>query len=140
MSDENGARAAVPARSQPPRNAYRGRPENQRNPNAPNAWGAPARQPTDRPRPPSILDAPVKLPRATRRHDDSAVKLTETSPADSSLFASGMSVGETMPRQTFTPSTPEAIEISRQSYAQLITDDNSLSKVMLPEYLDYYIK
>lgn len=43
-----------------------------------------------------------------------------------------------MPRQVFSPSAPAAVEISRQTYAELITDDNSLSKVMLLEYLDYY--
>lgn len=48
-----------------------------------------------------------------------------------------MSVRETLPRQTFTPSCPAAIEISRQTYSELITDDNSLTKVILPEYLAY---
>lgn len=138
MSDEHGAQAAQAARPQAPRNGYQGRPENQRNPRAPNTWRGPPRQQTDRPRPPSVRDAPSVLPRATKRHDASSVKLTESSPADSSLFASGMSVRETVPRQVFTPSAPAAIEISRQSYAELITDDNSLSKIMLPEYLDYY--
>jgi len=97
MSDENRA---------PPRAAYQGRPENQRNPRAPNAWRGPARPPTDRPRPPSVRDAPSELPRATRKHDATSVKLTETSPAEHSLFASGMSIRETVPRQTFTPLCP----------------------------------
>lgn len=139
MSDETGAHTVPAARPHIPRAAYQGKPENQRNPRAPNAWRGPTRQPTDRPKPPSVRDAPSVLPSASRKHDASALKLTETSsPADGSLFASGMSVRETVPRQTSTPSAPAAIEISRQSYAELITDDNPLSKVMLPEYLDYY--
>lgn len=138
MSAEHGAIDAAAIRPRAPRAAYQGRPEKQKNPKAPNTWRGPSRPSTDKPKASSVRDAPSELPRATRKHDASSVKLTEASPADSSLFASGMSVRETVPRQTFTPSAPAAIEISRQSYAELITDDNSLSKVMLPEYLDYY--
>lgn len=138
MSDEHSAPAPDAARPRAPRAAYQGRPENQRNPRTPNAWRGPAKPATDRPKPPSVRDAPASLPHSSRKHDASAVKFSETSPADSSLFASGMSVRETVPRQVFSPSAPAAIEISCQTYAELITDDNSLSKVMLPEYLDYY--
>ncbi|KAG5869224.1 hypothetical protein JTB14_035660 [Gonioctena quinquepunctata] len=39
---------------------------------------------------------------------------------------------------TFTPSTPALIEITRQTYSEMITDDPQLSKTLLPEYFHYY--
>lgn len=38
----------------------------------------------------------------------------------------------------FTSSAPAAIEVSRMVYAQLLTYNPSLYKMLLPEYLDYY--
>lgn len=118
---------------------YRGNPANQKDPKAKNSWKQPqSRGKADRPPKPSPKTAPNELPPPTRRHDASHVKMSETNPIDSSLFASAMSVRETAPRQTFTPSTPAMIDITRQMYAELITDDRTLTKVLLPEYLDYY--
>lgn len=49
-----------------------------------------------------------------------------------------MSVREVAPRLTFSPSAPALIDISRQCYAELITDESNLTKTILPEYVDYY--
>lgn len=64
--------------------------------------------------------------------------MTEGHPSDSSVFANNMSVRENATRLEFSPSAPALIDIARQSYAELITDDYSLSKVLLPEYYAYY--
>ena len=45
---------------------------------------------------------------------------------------------ENVPRTTFNVSAPALIEITRQTYSELLTDDSNLSKVLLPEYIDYY--
>lgn len=117
---------------------YRGNPANQRDPKAQNAWKAPNRGKGPRVPKPDPRLAPANLPPPTRKHDTSHVKVTEGNPYDSSLFASNMSVRENVQRQEFSPSAPALIEIARQTYAELITDDTALSKVLLPEYLDYY--
>ncbi|KAJ8978102.1 hypothetical protein NQ317_018968 [Molorchus minor] len=78
------------------------------------------------------------LPKPTQLHGTSKVSMSTASPADSSIFSTGISVRENVARCTFAPSTPALIEISRQTYSELITDDPSLSKIVLPEYLDYY--
>lgn len=54
------------------------------------------------------------------------------------MFATGMSVREVAPQLTFSPSAPALIDISRQCYAELITDESNLSETILPEYVDYY--
>lgn len=87
---------------------------------------------------PSLRNAPGELLPPTRRHDASQVKVSETSPAVLSLFAKNICIREVVLRQTFTPSTPALIDISRQTYVELIRDDTSLTEVLLPEYLDYY--
>lgn len=121
------------------RNPYRGKPANQRNPHAENAWKGPSRQPKDD-QPPKLTprNASRTLPKPSQLHDASHVKLIESSPAEGSVFASGMSVREVAPRLTFSPSAPALIDISRQCYAELITDDSNLGKTLLPEYIDYY--
>lgn len=50
-----------------------------------------------------------------------------------------MSARELDPRCSFTPSLPAAIEISRMVYDQCTTDDTNFQKVLLPEYVDYYM-
>lgn len=138
MSD-HGDNQAQPAPAARPRNPYRGRPENQRNPRAENAWKGPPRAPQEhQPAKLTPRNAPKTLPKPTQLHDTSHVKLTEVSPADSSVFATGMSVREVAPRLTFSPSAPALIDISRQCCAELITDDANLTKTILPEYIDYY--
>ncbi|KAK7873281.1 hypothetical protein R5R35_011347 [Gryllus longicercus] len=117
---------------------YRGKPENQRDPRAKNAWKPKPEKSGPQRQKPSPLNAPPTLPPPTQRHDTSHEKVSTASPADSSVFAPGMSVRETVGRETFTPSAPALIDISRQTYSELVTDDSSLSKVILPEYLDYY--
>lgn len=114
---------------------YRGKPDKQRDPRAKNTW---------QPKPPApkakhpVQLAPAKLPPPTRKHDTSHVKPSTAHPADSAIFGSNLSTRETVGRETFTPGLPALIDISRQTYAELISDDSSLSKVLLPEYMDYY--
>lgn len=117
---------------------YRGDLRNQKDPRAVNAWQAPAQPKGPRFQKPFPLSAAAELPPPTKRHDASKALISESHPSETSLFASNMSVRETVPRQTFSPSTPALIDISCQIYTELITNDNSLSKVLLPEYLDYY--
>ncbi|CAI6374925.1 unnamed protein product [Macrosiphum euphorbiae] len=136
MSDQQQDRPARQERQAPAR-GYMGRPEKQRNAQAPNLWkGKPAQPP--RAEKLSPRNAPAQLPSPSRLHDISHVKVTEVSPAEGSVFASGISVREVSPRLEFTPSTPAIIDISRQTFAEMITDDSNLSKSLLPEYLDYY--
>lgn len=134
--DDAPARQAPAARL---RNPYRGRPENQRNPRAENIWKGPPRVPREQ-QPPKLTprNAPKALPKPTQLHDTSHVKLTEVCPTDGSVFATGMSVREVSPRLTFSPAAPALIDISRQCYAELITDEPNLTKTILPEYVDYY--
>lgn len=120
------------------RRVYRGNPANQKDSRAQNAWKAPTRGKGPRVPKPDPRSAPADLPPPTRKHDSSHVKVTEGHPSDSSLFASNMSVRENITRQEFSPSAPALIDIARQTYAELITDDNALSKILLPEYYDYY--
>lgn len=70
--------------------------------------------------------------------DSEGGTISSANPADASLFAIGLSIRETVPRQTFTPSAPACIEISNQMYTELVTDDTALAKQMLPEYVSYY--
>ncbi|KAG5872092.1 hypothetical protein JTB14_006438 [Gonioctena quinquepunctata] len=79
-----------------------------------------------------------RSPPPTQLHNTAKVQMSSGSPSDGSVFATGVLVRETVQRQTFSPSTPAEIDISRQTYAELITDDPQLAKVILPEYLDYY--
>ncbi|KAK9877284.1 hypothetical protein WA026_017676 [Henosepilachna vigintioctopunctata] len=115
---------------------YRGRKENQKNPHAKHEPinKEPKSQQQTRKQPPLVLNKPThKAP------NDAAHPLPKSSnPAEGSVFISEISVRETRSRQTFTPSTPAAIEISRQTFAELLTDDTQLSKAILPEYQDYY--
>ncbi|KAG5865245.1 hypothetical protein JTB14_038008 [Gonioctena quinquepunctata] len=64
--------------------------------------------------------------------------LTFGNPADGSVFVSEVSVRETVSRLTFTPSTPALIEISRKTYAEMLTDDPQLGKTLLHKYHDNY--
>ncbi|KAG5862732.1 hypothetical protein JTB14_035590 [Gonioctena quinquepunctata] len=56
------------------------------------------------------------------------VPLNIMEPADSSGFSAEVTVRETVARQTFSPSAPALIEISRQTYCELVTDDPQLVK------------
>lgn len=49
-----------------------------------------------------------------------------------------MNVREVNNKTTITPSAPAAIEVSRDSFKELIIDDPNLQKAMTPEYIDYY--
>ncbi|KAG5866617.1 hypothetical protein JTB14_035094 [Gonioctena quinquepunctata] len=109
--------------SAPIARVYRGNPANQRDPTAKNTWRPRSAQPaTGKPTKPSV---PATLPPPTQLHNTAKVQMSTGSPSDGSVFATGVS-------------TPAAIDISRQTYAELITDDPQLAKVLLPEYLDYY--
>lgn len=112
---------------------YLGKPENQRDPRAP------------RIEPPRKLNKPSQqklahtgLNKPTKLHDTSKVQVSTRNPFDESVFSLGSSVNEVGNRTPFSPSTPALIEISRGIFSELITDDPSLNKVLLPEYLDYY--
>jgi len=60
----------------------------------------------------------------------------QTGERESSFFARSLALIEVNLNSTFTSSTPMAIEVSRQMYNKLVTDDSNLQKVLLPEYLD----
>lgn len=49
-----------------------------------------------------------------------------------------MSVKENVPRVTFTSSAPALVDLSIQTYRELVTDDANIAKALLPEYLSYY--
>ncbi|CAG9822183.1 unnamed protein product [Phaedon cochleariae] len=59
-------------------------------------------------------------------------------PVDGSVFSAEVTVRETQSRRTFTLSALALIEIARQTFSEMLTDDPQLSKAMLPEYFDYY--
>ncbi|CAG9818155.1 unnamed protein product [Phaedon cochleariae] len=108
---------------------YRGNPANQRDPSAKNTWRSrPAPKPGGQNPKPSV---PSALPPPTQLHNTAKVQMSSGSPSDGSVFATGITVRETVQRQTFSPSTPAAIDISRQTYAELITDDPQLSKMRI---------
>lgn len=123
-----------------PNKFYYGKPENQRNPGAalpPRKQQRPQERNQRQPRPfPKNISK--ELPKPQRREDVSNVTLTETSASDESVFARNLGVRENTPRQEFNVAAPALIEISRQTYAELLTDDSSLGKQLLAEYLDYY--
>lgn len=120
---------------QPNPRVYRGNPAKQRDPSAKNAWKP---RPHAPPRVPLHVQAPSELPPPTKKHDTSKVQVSSANPADSAIFATGISVREVTGRTTFTPSAPSVIEVSRQTFSEIITDDPSLGKVLLAEYIDYY--
>lgn len=132
---------ANPNPTQRPPRVYRGKPENQKDPNAihqaPSRSQNPGQSQQGRQ---NSANIPRKLNPPTHRAANDAAKPTvsSTNPAEGSVFTSEISVRETRQRQTFQPSAPAAIEISRQTFAEMLTDDPQLSKVLLPEYLDYY--
>lgn len=130
-------------REQPKNNvhprAYHGHPNNQRNRDAPNAWnGKPNPDRSQRQARPSTKTAPPTLPPPTKLHDTSHVKITEVSPADSSLFGLGVRTREAKPLESFSPMNPSIIDISRNIYREITTDILGLQNTILPEYLDYY--
>ncbi|XP_072399130.1 uncharacterized protein [Diabrotica undecimpunctata] len=63
---------------------------------------------------------------------------TSGNPAEGAIFRESITVRETRLRQTFTPSAPALIEISRVTFAELLTDDAQIGKTILPEFLGYY--
>ncbi|XP_030758050.1 uncharacterized protein LOC115883781 [Sitophilus oryzae] len=131
-------------RQPPPARVYRGRPENQRDPNAVRINPRESQETNPPPPPrgnPQRRGPPaggLNKPTLAARNDAAKPQATSANPAEGSVFASQISVRETVQRQTFTPSAPALIEISRQTYAELLTDDAQLAKVLLPEYFDYY--
>jgi len=119
--------------------AYKGPPNKQRNPNAPNAWvEKPHQDRSQRRGKPSTKTAPPTLPPPTKLHDTSQVKLTEVNPADASLFGLGVRTREALPLESFSTMNSVLVDISRTIYSELITDASDLENTILPEYLDYY--
>lgn len=125
------------AENQPPRKPYYGKPENQRDSKALVRTRPTNKNPKKGP-PTGVQAAPASLPPPRHLHDASHVKLTEVSPADSAIFSRSVSVRETNNNVTFTPAAPAALDVSRETYLQILTDDANFSKVVLPEYTDYY--
>ncbi|KAG5875756.1 hypothetical protein JTB14_022465 [Gonioctena quinquepunctata] len=121
-----------------PLRAYRGRPENQRNPSAPNSWREPASNKNPKAFQSNRPQKPTGLNKPSQASNNVKPVLTSGNPADSSVFSAEVTVRETISRQLFSPSAPALIEISRQTYCEMVTEDSQLSKTILPEYLDYY--
>jgi len=122
---------------------YNGHPSKQKDTWAANVWRPrPGDQKSDTQAPPQRKSQratpPSSLPPPSHIHDASKQTMKTGSPANSSLFAVGVSIWETTPRQTFRPSAPALIDISWQVFAELLTDQSQTSKQLLPEYLDYY--
>ncbi|XP_011162232.1 uncharacterized protein LOC105197513 [Solenopsis invicta] len=59
-------------------------------------------------------------------------ELLKEDPASNPIFSWGMKI------QIITPSTPSIIDISHLMYEELLSDDQSIEKIILPEYIDYY--
>lgn len=135
MADNHQADASAPA----PR-VYRGKPEKQRDSSAQNTWRAPKPKASgSRPPRPSPKTAPSDLPPPSRKAQNQNTELSDVShPSTHSMFAQNITVFESAPNVSITPSAPAAIDISRYTYSELITDDSTLAKEILPEYLDYY--
>lgn len=81
---------------------------------------------------------PQEIPKGSQTHDAQKNAITTKSSADDSVFARNLVVRENVPHTRFNVSSPALIELSRQTYSELLTDDTNLSKVLLPEYIDYY--
>lgn len=64
--------------------------------------------------------------------------MTAEDPAKSSVFAIGMNIREVNSDTLCQPTAPAAIEVSRITYGEIVTDDHNFQKAILPEYLDYY--
>lgn len=131
----------------PPARVYRGKPENQRDVNAQNAHRPRTQRPARANGPPanqkpsgSTTPARPSLNKPTLLEQNARTKHNTTSgnPADGAVFRESIAVRETRLRQTFTPSAPALVEISRNTFAELLTDDAQLGKALLPEFLDYY--
>lgn len=113
---------------------YYGRADNQRDPQAILVNKKASKGRSERKVP---SDLPKDLPPPTKLHQAPPLP-SAVSPANDSIFASNLCVQENTSRRTFNVSTPALIEISRQTYVELKTDDPSLAETLLPEYLDYY--
>lgn len=116
----------------PAQKFYRGKPENQRDRSA-------THQPFPKkgPKAPKAKP-PATLPPPTQKAANVGGTISTTNPAESSLFAESLDVSEEQARTTFTPSMPSFVSICRQTYSEIVTDDPSLEKKLLPEYLTYY--
>lgn len=122
----------------PRRRVYLGRPENRKDPQA--VMAQPPRNPplTGARRKlalPAALNKPTNLPSADRL---AAVQMNAEDPAKHTVFATGINVREVNNDTKVYPSAPAAIEISRITFREMITDDPHIQKSMTPEYLDYY--
>ncbi|MCP3668368.1 MAG: hypothetical protein GY696_38765, partial [Gammaproteobacteria bacterium] len=95
--------------------------------------GNQAVRPAPRQQPAPTLPAPRFL------HNADNQKLTSGDPTANSLFSTDMAVTEVNSRLVFTPAAPALIDISRQVYQELSTDDSSIGKQILPQYIDYYV-
>ncbi|CAH0394710.1 unnamed protein product [Bemisia tabaci] len=112
---------------------YYGKPSNQKDPKAIAVQPPAKNKKAPKPKP----DLPKTLPGPSALSEKPSPMKT-SNPADETLFNNGLSVREVSSHTTFTPSLAPAIEIARDSYAEILTDNAQLGKVLLPEYYDYY--
>lgn len=112
---------------------YFGKPENQKDAKAVNKHN-----------PKKVEEAPQQKPKNTSRPIPKLVSPPDNSnhrtgdPFSESIFGRGLSVREYNTRTKFQPTLVASIEISRQCYQQIKTDDVQITKQLLPEYVDYY--
>lgn len=113
-------------------NVYFGKPENKRDPSAV------TQPPPKKNNQPAQQQQTNKRPTPASSHPTGEEVLRTGCPFSDSIFGKSMTARENNSRVQFTPTNVGTIEISRQIYEQLITDDNNLIKIILPEYIDYY--
>lgn len=123
----------------PGKKIYYGKPENQRDSRAvrsnPPAKPKSGAVKTDNN---NVRRVPATIPPPKHISKNVGGTVTTGHPADASLFSPGVSVRENVPRPTFDVSAPAIIEIAQQMYLDIVTDDPSLNKILLPEYISYY--
>lgn len=112
---------------------YYGKPANQKDPKAVAVQPPAKPKKVQKPRP----DLPKTLPGPSALSEKPSPMKT-SNPADETLFNNGLSVREVQSHTTFSPTLTPAVEIARDSFAEIITDNAQLGKVLLPEYYDYY--
>lgn len=113
---------------------YRGRPENQRNPNAPNLH-VPRQQGQPRPKPQA---APAALPPPANKQTTQPVDKARNEPIKNSAFTEDFNTREDNPFLEFSPSMSTLMEVTTHMLLEYSVDDRRLDRSILPEYLNYY--
>lgn len=119
-------------------------PKNRKNPETPsqpkldNAPPQPQRDTTSEPQQrqlPKTINRPMRID--AHANVSSALTTFADYPIRESLFINNNFIPANS-RTEFSPSAPAAIEVARLMYDELLTDNPSFYKEVLPEYLDYY--